>query len=120
MQTRITTHRVRIGIAPSSSSLRDAQNPFCAPSSVAFDPFREFHNRMSGEHTGYMRDRDIACVYGGPAATHKRLYGKAPTRSAAESANPTRLEAEWKLNAQSTVMLIDLYSAICWHGEEVC
>lgn len=41
VQTRITTHRVDIGIAPSSSSLRDAQNPFCAPSSVAFDPFRE-------------------------------------------------------------------------------
>jgi len=41
VQTRITTHRVRIGIAPSLSSLRDEQNPFCVPSSVAFDPFRE-------------------------------------------------------------------------------
>lgn len=74
---------------------------------------------MSGEHTGYAGSRYRVC-HGGPVATHKRLYGKAPTRSAAESANPTRSEAEWKLNAQSTVMLIDLYSAICWHGEEVC
>lgn len=33
MWTQITTHRARIGItpSPSSGSIRDAQNPFCAP-----------------------------------------------------------------------------------------
>lgn len=61
-----------------------------------------------------MRDRDIVCVYGvaaAQAALRQSARGRR-TQSAAESASPTRSEAEWKLNAQSTVILIDLYSAI--------
>lgn len=81
--------------------------------SLRLTRFERFHNRMSGEHG--VCGIEISCVSTGwprrrrtSGSTAKRRH----TQSAAESASPTRSEAEWKLNAQSTVMLIDLYSAI--------
>lgn len=94
-----------------------AKSFLCPVVPLRWTRFQRFHNRMSGEHG--MRDRDIVCLrwYLPP---YKRLYDKAPTRSVAESTNLTRSEAEWKLNAQSTVILIDLYSANCWHRAWKC
>lgn len=84
--------------------------------SLRLTRFERFHNRMSGEHG--VCGIEISCVSTGWPPRYRRRTsgsnGKAPahTERCGIAASPTRSEAEWKLNAQPTVMLIDLYSAI--------